>query len=85
MALVMELTGKALWTQAKGHSMYAGEYHADKKKSLSGQSSIERESGKSVGSLEGFEVRFKPWATHSKVIADPAPSVGLLVEFSQSL
>lgn len=24
-ALVMELTGTALWTQAKGHSMYAGE------------------------------------------------------------
>lgn len=86
MAPVVELTGKALWTQAKGHSMYAGEYHADKKKkSLSGQSSIERGSGKSVGSLEGFEVRFKPWATHSKVIADPAPSVGLLVEFSQFL
>lgn len=35
MAPVMELMGKALWTQAKGHSMYAGEYHADKKKSHS--------------------------------------------------
>lgn len=34
---------------------------------------MERGSGKSVGSLEGFEVKFKPWATHSEVIANPAP------------
>lgn len=47
-----------------------------KKKSLSGQSSIERESGKAAGSLEDFEVRFKPWATCSEVIADAAPPDG---------